>query len=202
MYISRELARYTFAAPLAGNHEAAGDAILRSLNARWTLVEFKRAEVDIRSELKKYDHISADFKSRVALIFGNKAQPHFLVFGSCDENWILDLHARHYWGRWSGAELIRDRDVAIKSIPEYGLEYDGFVQYLSRLLYLKSRAGSGSMRTPQFDTVVGVADNNVTTVTLIEFVGMNPVLAPWIDMEPPAPNAFAPAPDSNSNPSP
>ncbi|MGF6776013.1 hypothetical protein [Paraburkholderia sp. GAS334] len=202
VYVSRELARYTFAAPLAGNHEAAGDAILRSLNARWTLVEFKRAEIDIRSELEKYDHGSADFKSRVALIFGNKAQPHFLVFGSCDENGILDLRARHYWGRWTGSELTRDRDVAVKSIPEYGLEYDGFVQYLSRLLHLKSRAGSGSIRTPQFDTVVGVAHNNVTTVTLSDFVGMSPVLAPGMGMEPLSPNASAPAPDSYSNPAP
>lgn len=202
LYVSREMARYTFAAPLAGSHEAAGDAVLRGLNARWTLVEFKRAESDIRTELAKYEYADTDFKTRVALTFGNKEHPHFMVFGCCDENGVLELRARHYWGRWTGVEFIRDRDVAVESISEYGQEYDHFEQYLSRLLYLKSRTRSGSSRTPQFDTVVGIADDCVTTVTLSDFIRINPALAPRMGIEAPAPSAAAPEADSDSSPEP
>lgn len=200
LYVSREMARYTFAAPLAGNHEALGDAVLRALNAQWTLVEYKRAESDIRTELAKYEYKDANFKTRVALTFGNKDHPHFVVFGCCDENGVLDLRARHYWGRWTGVELIRDRDVAVESISKYGLDYDRFEQYLSRLLHLKSRTGSGSTRIPQFDTVVGIADNSVTTITLSDFIRMSSVLTPKMRAE--APVAAAPESNFDSSPGP
>jgi len=40
-------------APLAGTHETAGDAILEQ-NGRWSIIEFKQTEKDIKSELAKY----------------------------------------------------------------------------------------------------------------------------------------------------
>ncbi|WP_139219328.1 hypothetical protein [Ralstonia sp. NFACC01] len=178
LYASREMAQYAFVAPLAGKHEAAGDLVLRDLNARWNLVEFKRAEPDIDSEREKYDCVSDAFKLFVtAFGTGKRNLPHFIVFGHLDEQGTLALQARHYWGRWTGVEIATDRSVPVNAISRFGQTYEHFISYLSILLTLKSRTNSTSASRPEFQSVIGITGNCAIAVPLSDFIDGTPQLA-------------------------
>lgn len=190
------MSRYSFVAPLAGRQEAAGDVVLRDLNARWNLIEFKRTAADIQSELLKYDHRGEAFGQLAEfLCIGSKSAPHFIVFGCCDELGMLELRAQHYWGRWTGVKSAEDRHVEVESIPKLGREYDHFVKYLTALLSIKSKTASGSAGSLQFNAVVGIAGDRVVTASLSDFIDRTPKLARQIQVTPPAPDLTMPEPN-------
>lgn len=200
LYASREMSRYSFVAPLAGRQEAAGDVVLRDLNARWHLIEFKRTEADVGSELAKYDNASEPFRTfAAALSTGQRDVPHFIVFGYLDERGTLDLRARHYWGRWTGVEVASDRTVAVSAITKFGRTYDNFVKYLNVLLALKSKANSSSAGGREFQSVIGIAADRATAVSLSDFIEWTPKLARAYKAEPPPPAPQMPTPERDIN---
>ncbi|ENH6339360.1 hypothetical protein ABWH74_002703 [Burkholderia vietnamiensis] len=198
LYVARQMAQYTVIAPLAGKQEAAADVMLRGLNARWNLIEFKRSEAEIRSELLKYDRTNEIFRTLAAVLgIGKKGVPHFIVYGCCDELGELDLRARHYWGSWTGVESVADRCVAVEAIPESGWVYDEFVKYLKALLSVKSKTTSTSTRSLQFDSVIGIVGDRCSTMSLSDFIDFTPRLAHRIELEPPAPSSAMPKPEAD-----
>jgi hypothetical protein len=95
------------AAPLAGNEEAGGDAMLRFSDAdSWLLIEFKGEAGDIRSERKKYakfederwEKLTAAYRQQLIDAFDalsayatHTARPHFLVYGEAvdADPWLI-----------------------------------------------------------------------------------------------------------------
>lgn len=123
-FVKRYLPKGSFAAPLDGAHEAAGDALF-SDGLNWLLIEFKINDIAIRKERDKFPSTCRTRRARVArradncleLAFstfeklidqrGQSAMgpmvnpgPHVLVYGEIDRHGCFQLQARHYWGSW------------------------------------------------------------------------------------------------------
>jgi hypothetical protein len=117
-----------YLAPLDGDHEKAGDAIM-AINTKLVLIEFKRSLGEVNSELKKFPNFE---NARRAL--GRKDRHHFLVYGRAGKSSKLELAAQTYF-----SEL----EVEIKKITTKGKAYKSFLIYLNRFLELKNPKGGG-----------------------------------------------------------
>ncbi|WP_053160412.1 hypothetical protein [Pseudomonas protegens] len=178
----------SFLAPLDGNHEKAGDAIL-ALQSTLVLIEFKRARKDLKSEASKffnYDDAKRELRK--------KDNHHLLVYGAAQRKSSLGLVARTYF---SAAE------VELEKFAERGVELDAFKTYLKLFLYHKGRNGGGGIAVdledvpPDLDgldylVVVGIVSGRTRFVmSLKDFLssfkkpdGGNPVTQPIAPLSP------------------
>lgn len=117
-----------YLAPLDGDHEKAGDAIM-AINTRLVLIEFKRSLGEVNSELEKFPNFPA---ARRALEGSDRH--HFLVYGVAGKTSRLDLAVRTYF---SGLE------VEVKKITAKGKGYNSFSSYLNKFLKFKNPKGGG-----------------------------------------------------------
>lgn len=123
-------ANKSFLAPLDGNHEKAGDAIL-ALQSTLVLIEFKRTRKDLKSEASKFfDYDDAKLE------LGKKDNHHLLVYGVAQGKTSLGLVACTYF---SGAK------VELENFSGRGVELEDFKNYLKLFLYHKGRNGDGGI---------------------------------------------------------
>jgi hypothetical protein len=136
-----------FLAPLDGDHERAGDAMLSSGN-KWLLIEFKRNSDAISSEVKKFDNYDKAKKE-----LEKQDGHHFLVYGISTLNKRIALGARTYFS-----------DASPKSLPELldaGSDLSEFSKYVQSFVSFKKApkggGGSGSQFS-DFALVAGVTE--------------------------------------------
>ena len=102
-YLFVRQAKFLKIAPLDGNHEKAGDAILRNKNGKYYLVEFKEGddEASKNREIGKFKHKEPEEPKELInnkyLKSISEAGFHFIIFGSSSSGQKLKLVARKYW---------------------------------------------------------------------------------------------------------
>lgn len=160
--------KFQFAAPLAGRHENAADALIAFEN-KFVLVEFKRKVDDIDSEQKKFGDAYDQAKNNLK----NQDFHHFLVYGSIQGNESnLSLHARRYF--------LEGSEISAADLFEHGVSKDVFDQYLTLLLKYKKSDGrsSGTITPESMTTVLGIAENGeVMSIALSEYIERYPDIA-------------------------
>lgn len=147
-----------FAAPLSGLQEIGGDGIF-GIDAKLILVEFKRSENELITEIDKfvcYEEAKREMSGRDG--------HHFLVYGSEGSNGSLDLLARHYFSLKETGSVL--------SVLDHGLEDEEFKDYLGDLIALKKKDGrsDGSVGPESVASVVGVSPDSVASISLTEYV--------------------------------
>ncbi|MCU4551579.1 hypothetical protein KWE35_04795 [Acinetobacter baumannii] len=142
-------------APLDGNEELAGDALVSS-NQKWVIIEFKDRESSLNSEMRKfksYERAKQELKDH--------DHHHCLIYGKI-KNGKFDLGAQTYFSRKGIGTL--------ENFLKSGLHKDAFIQYLQKLISYKAKVGStGSVGSYSF--VAGISKNNKITscMSLYEF---------------------------------
>lgn len=136
-----------FLAPLDGDHERAGDAML-SAGHKWLLIEFKRNSDAISSEVEKFDNYA---KAKEAL--KNRDGHHFLVYGVSTLNDRVGLGARTYFSDSSPKSLF-ELLAAGSDLQEFSLYVEEFVAFKKSS---KGGGGSGS-QFADFALVAGIAE--------------------------------------------
>lgn len=149
-------------APLDGVHEEKAGDLIRSENSLLLLIEFKRDQRAIKSEIPKFrgkfNEASNDLKSR--------DWHHLLVYGE-DQRGKLILKCQTYFSR---------RSVDFARIPEWrGVCKECFDRYLAELAGWKNvpseSGGSGNNGGPDFSSVsiVARADNKACVTSYSEY---------------------------------
>lgn len=157
-FVKKHVAIEDLIIPLAGKHEAVGDAILGKVD-KWLLIEFKRSENELNSEIEKFGgvHKFCDAKMKLSTLGGT--EHHFLVYGQLVEETLkLDLIVKRYFER---------TEIDIHEALQLGVDFEAFDLYMKSLLELKNvclsdEDGSDS-GSSQYSRVVGV--NKLGTVT-------------------------------------
>lgn len=139
-YVNLEM----FIAPLDGKQEKAGDAIFAN-ESSWVLIEFKRDEESIASEIEKFTNYS-DAKKTLEPIGSH----HLIIFGESNGN-QFSLQSQEYF---SGKKV--NIDQALLS----GAEKEEFLEYLHKFIDFKKQAKSG---TGGYSFVAGVSSDGKVT---------------------------------------
>ena len=127
-------------APLDGNEEKAGDTLI-SNNNKWIIIEFKKDQYSINTEIDKFINFDKAKKD-----LENKDQHHFIVYGSInvESNTKLKLQCITYF---SGREQRN-----IKEMLSKGKDKSEFKTYLAKLIsYKKSNKGTASSGNGNLD---------------------------------------------------
>jgi hypothetical protein len=151
--------KLTFAAPLSGKEESAGDGIFGE-NSRIILIEFKKSKEELDSEKDKFtDYESAESELREKDAF------HFLLYGKISsERTKLETCACNYFSR---------REIQNpEKVFNYGTEPDTFNDYLRRIIELKKSDGRGGSSNPLDSnaSVIGVSTQGVTSISLRDYI--------------------------------
>lgn len=116
--------------PFDGNHEQAGDAIFADTSNRWLLIEFKRDERQLDSEVIKFH----DYRLAADELGADDAH-HQLAFGLLDSESKLTLAFCTYFSR----QAIE----GIESALNLGTTHAILKAYVARLIELKRGPGGG-----------------------------------------------------------
>lgn len=151
--------KFTFAAPLSGKEESAGDGIFGG-NSQIVLIEFKKSQEELDSEKDKFtNYESADSELR------EKDKFHFLLYGRLSSDQTkLETCACTYFSR----KEICNTD----KVFDDGTDPDTFDAYLRRIIELKKSDGRGGSSNP-LDTnasVIGVSTQGVTSISLRDYI--------------------------------
>lgn len=157
-FVKKHVAIEDLIIPLAGKHEAVGDTILGKVD-KWLLIEFKRSENELDSEIEKFGGVYkfCDAKMKLSTLGGT--EHHLLVYGQLVEETLkLDLIVKRYFER---------TEIDIHEALQLGVDFETFDLYMKSLLELKNvclsdEDGSDS-GSSQYSRVVGV--NKFGTVT-------------------------------------
>ncbi|MGU3703155.1 hypothetical protein NAL94_14395 [Vibrio alginolyticus] len=133
-----------FIAPLDGNQEKGGDAIF-SNESKWVLIEFKRDQDSIDSEIKKFSDYQLAKKTLEA--FGSH---HLIIYGQSNDD-KFSLSCQEYF---SGLK------VSLEEALLSGVQKDTFLAYLNKLVDLKKQSKSGS---GGYSFVAGVSSTGKVT---------------------------------------
>ncbi len=162
LFVMKHVSVEDLVVPLAGKHEVSGDAIFGRVS-KWILIEFKRDESSLDSEIVKYGGKENFDEAKQSLLF--ESDHHFLIYGALDEG-KLSLKAKGYFN---------SLDVAVELAVRSGKDTKTFNQYLNKLNKYKksaekSESGSGS-RSVNYNRVIGVNDNGEVSecLTLQEY---------------------------------
>lgn len=194
-FVSKCLDERSFGAPLAGNHEIAGDALLGS-NNRFCLIEFKRGISELGTERSKFPAMNTNLEKSalaneacVSLVsdYGSpdgRLPPHALVYGVYRKGkkgrFLSGVEAQTYWGDWVNIRRGQDGNHSIPTSAvskpvgarrisdEIGVSLDDFRDYLNRLITAKGGMASAGSGSSMYDLVVGVVhvEGNPHTVTM------------------------------------
>ena len=150
-----------FLAPLDGNHEGAGDAMI-SAGTKWLLIEFKRDVNEIETEISKFQNFKTAKKS-----LSSDDGHHFLVFGMLSKNSRMVLGARTYFSD--------KRPKTFLDLLAWGTSLAKFSAYLNAFINFKrsGKGGSGSgLQFADFALVAGVTEEGmmVSCMSLDEFL--------------------------------
>jgi hypothetical protein len=133
-----------FIAPLDGKQEKAGDAIFAN-ESSWVLIEFKRDQDSIASEIDKFTNYSVA-KETLEPIGGH----HLIIFGESNND-QFSLKSQEYF---SATEV--NIDQALLS----GAEKEKFLEYLHKFIDFKKQSKSG---TGGYSFVAGVSSDGKVT---------------------------------------
>ena len=133
-----------FITPLDGNQEKGDDAIF-SNECKWVLIEFKRGQDSIDSEIKKFSDYHLAKKTLEA--FGRH---HLIIYGQSNDG-EFSLSCQEYF---SGLK------VSLEEALLSGAQKGPFLAYLSKLVGLKKQSKSG---TGGYSFVVGVSSTGKVT---------------------------------------
>ncbi|RAP57335.1 hypothetical protein [Oleiagrimonas sp. MCCC 1A03011] len=133
--------------PLDGKEEKLGDTIISS-NNKWVLIEFKRDESCLSSEIKKfYDYEKALTK------LSDKDDHHYLIYGEFNGN--FRLNCKTYFSA-------KDRD-SIESALKTGIDKNAFAKYVEEFTGLKNPpdggGGAGGLSLADYSLVACVKDD-------------------------------------------
>lgn len=151
--------RIDFAAPLSGKHErSSGDAIFGE-HEKLVLVEFKRDEGEIDSEIS----IFKDYKKAQDSLGG--FNHHWIVYGRYNDEGF-ELCGRKYFGG--------DVEGEVLNILDNGVSEECFSDYLQRLNEYKipdARGGGGHVSPEGMATVLGVSSGGkvIKSMTLADY---------------------------------
>jgi len=145
-------------APLDGNAECAGDAILSTEVDKWLLLEFKRDQQCIAAEKMKYQDYN-----KIMLELMNYDMHHFIIYGVLNDKKGLALVYRTYF---SGRDC-----KGMEALMKCGKSLPRFKWYLEKLISKRLTNKSGGSFTSLYSAVLGVnADGQVVKcMSLIEF---------------------------------
>ncbi len=158
-------------APLDGNEEKAGDTLI-SNNNKWIIIEFKKDQYSINTEIDKFINFDKAKKD-----LENKDQHHFIVYGSInvESNTKLKLQCITYF---SGREQRN-----IKEMLSKGKDKSEFKTYLAKLIsYKKSNkgtasSGNGNLDVENYALVAAVdTDGNIVECQSLSEFSINEVL--------------------------
>jgi hypothetical protein len=149
-FIQKALKDKMAIAPLDGNEERAGDAILSS-GRKWILIEFKKDVESIKTEFKKfYDYKEA--KNRLK----DFDEHHFLIYGGFpDGSKEFGLGIITYFSH--------STPQSIDALLASGKNENEFIEYLSRFIKYKigsngsEGGGGGGLEISNYSSVVGVS---------------------------------------------
>ncbi|AKF96680.1 hypothetical protein JET89_24015 [Pseudomonas aeruginosa] len=148
-----------FLAPLDGDHERAGDALL-AIASSWTLIEFKKDIDSINQELTKFERYNDAHKALSEI-----DDHHFFIFGGLDDSGF-DLYATTYFS---------DQYCEVYSIPERGVDFESFKAYIEAFIEykkpIKRRQGGKRMKAEDYAMVAGINSSNeiIQCLSLSEF---------------------------------
>jgi hypothetical protein len=125
-----------FLAPLDGNHERAGDAIVSAGN-KWLLIEFKRNVAAIESEFEKFENYADANKA-----LSQKDGHHFLVCGISTLDNRVELGASTYFSHTEPRSLA--------DLLAAGSDLANFSEYVKSFLSFKSGSKGGGGSVNQF----------------------------------------------------
>jgi len=132
--------------PLDGNHERAGDVIFQN-GTKCLLIEFKRDEGCISSELKKFASVKAYNLAKGILAKGNTH--HFVIYGEIsDRDFVI-----------SSKLYFHDEKFDSKKIITSGVDKEKFDKYLTTFLKYKKKAKAKADSGAGFSQVLGVSAN-------------------------------------------
>ncbi|XNT05487.1 hypothetical protein AB6D20_021185 [Vibrio splendidus] len=117
-----------FIAPLDGNQEKGGDAIFAN-ESSWILIEFKRDQESISSEIKKFTNFSEAKKT-----LEPKGKHHLIIYG-LEDNDEFHLHSQEYFS---------EEKIDIEKALLVGTNQNNFIDYLKQLVSFKKQSKSGS----------------------------------------------------------
>lgn len=142
-----------FVAPLDGNHERAGDAIVVSGN-RWVLIEFKKDADSLSTEKAKFVRYQQAIDA-----LSERDSHHHIVYGQESKDSIerLQLCSQTYFsGIGCDPTEILGSGAEFKEFKQYVEDYTKFKKGV------KGGIGGGSLSMDEFTFVAGVnADNNI-----------------------------------------
>ena len=153
---------FEVAAPLDGRHERWGDAVFKAAN--WLIIEFKRAEENLNSEIGKYDN----YPAAEAALSGADFH-HLLVYGAEDHG-IFRLDALTYFSR----EFVEDP-------LSRGVDHETFTEYLAALYSYKT--GEDTESGGGLSSVIGVTPDRGEVMTL----SLDECFRLALDLAPPPP---------------
>lgn len=131
--------------PLDGKEEKLGDTIIAE-NNKWVLIEFKRNESSLSSEMEKFDDYD-EARSKLS----DKDDHHYLVYGELNGNFYLNC--KTYFSA-------KNRD-SIESALKTGIDKHAFAEYVEEFTGFKktSNGGGGGLELTDYSLVACVNDN-------------------------------------------
>jgi hypothetical protein len=133
-----------FIAPLDGNHERGGDAILAN-ESKWVLIEFKRDKNSISDEIEKFTSYP-DAKKELEPHDAH----HILIYGEPNNNSII-LQCQSYFSA---------KVTTVDKVLQSGTDKDHFINYLNKFVEFKN-SSKGSVGGYGF--VAGVSSDGTVT---------------------------------------
>lgn len=179
LFVKKHLNQDSIVAPLAGNHEKAGDAIFLT-NNKWILIEFKREQSDINSERKKFDDNA--YNDAITDLKNNDGH-HLIIFGSIGKDHKLQLNCNTYFSKKNV-----ETSKALSSGTGWRNFYDYLIKFISYKLDNKNGDGGGNV---DFSHVIGVDESGeaIAIMSLSElsdqFPDNTPGLGSILNPEPP-----------------
>ncbi|MBW4036629.1 MAG: hypothetical protein HIU90_14270 [Proteobacteria bacterium] len=157
---------FDFAAPLDGNHEAAGD-LLSGFSGKLFIIEFKKDMSSCKDELKKFESEVIDQnKDKFSKNF------HFLIYGEENTNGkSIDLYFDGYFylfkpknkksSKWN-ANIFHECEVGIHK--DNIQEFDEYIEWLIKIKKNKKGEGSGNgsfskLGFDEYTNVVGISSD-------------------------------------------
>ncbi|HEN3479470.1 TPA: hypothetical protein U5D84_001115 [Yersinia enterocolitica] len=128
-FVAKYLSKTAAIAPLAGNHEKAGDNIFTQGN-KWVLIEFKRSKADLESEKIKF----INYEQAKSALSGNDDH-HFLIYGGMLNPGEFTLWAQTYFSGRTG--------VSLNDVLNNGKSIRAFIIYVEAFIAFKKGGNPG-----------------------------------------------------------
>jgi hypothetical protein len=144
LFVQKHVDLKMFVAPLDGDHERGGDAILAN-ESKWVLIEFKRDKNSISDEREKF----TNYPNAKEELEPHDVH-HVIIYGESSSDNLL-LKCQRYFS---------EKAVAIEIALQSGVDKDSFLNYLQKFVEFKksSKGGFGG-----YGFVAGISNDGTVT---------------------------------------